>query len=276
MMKVAKKVARIPGVGATALFAYRGLLVCRQLLTTALALVRWLLASRETSNFTYDLTGLNKAHLCAFVAEVTGRSYADIANYVAELENDTDPRDHVRAAVLDHPTNADHVARFGRRLGWYAVARATRPRTIVETGVDKGLGSCVLTAALLRNAEDGYPGYYYGLDINPEAGYLFRGRYRQFGEIRYGDSLASLSQLETEIDLFINDSDHAAEYELAEYVTVNPRLNPNAVILGDNAHNTDCLLKFALATGRRFLFFHEVPDRHWYPGAGIGFAFRRP
>jgi len=30
-----------------------------------------------------------------------------------------------------------------------------------------------------------------------------------------------------------------------------------------------------LATGRHFLFLPEKPARHWYPGAGIGVAFRR-
>jgi predicted O-methyltransferase YrrM len=167
------------------------------------------------------------------------------------------------------------MCKFGRRLGWYAVARAIKPKTIVETGVDKGLGSCVLSAALARNTEEGYPGHYYGFDINPKAGYLLAGKYAEFGEIRYGDSLASLRQLDAAIDLFINDSDYNPNYETAEYNTVAPRLSPNAIVLGDNSHATDRLLAFSLATERQFAFFRETPDKHWYPGAGIGISFKR-
>lgn len=52
--------------------------------------------------------------------------------------------------------------------------RATKPAVVVETGVDKGLGSCLLSAALTRNSEDEHPGYFYGTDINPKVGYLLQ------------------------------------------------------------------------------------------------------
>ncbi|MGH8488547.1 MAG: class I SAM-dependent methyltransferase [Gammaproteobacteria bacterium] len=86
---------------------------------------------------------------------------------------------------------------------------------MVETGVDKGLGSCVL-AALLRHAAEGFPGRYYGTDINPAAGGLFCGEYARTGRILYGDSVRSLAQLDEPIDFFINDSDHSADYEALE------------------------------------------------------------
>ena len=276
-MKYTKTIASIPLVGAAAVFLYRGVVACRHLLATSGALVRWWLTSDEISNFTYDLTALNKAQLAAIVADVTGRPHQEVVTFTSELENDVELRSHIREAA--RASRDDRVARkdihFGRRIGWYAIARAIKPRIVVETGVDKGLGSCVLTSALARNAAEGHPGYYYGLDINPKAGYLLGAKYRQFGEIIYGDSLASLRALDRDIDLFINDSDHSADYEWAEYETVAPRLTPFAIVLGDNSHVTDRLLGFALATGRQFLFFREAPDRHWYPGAGIGIAFRR-
>ena len=170
---------------------------------------------------------------------------------------------------------ADRDIQYGRRLGWYAIIRAVKPRVVVETGVDKGLGACVLAAALLRNAQEGQQGYYYGTDINPAAGYLLGGPYARAGRILYGDSIESLERLEETIDVFINDSDHSAAYEAAEYRTVQPKLSKTALLIGDNAHTTDKLLEFALETGRTFLFFKEQPAGHWYPGAGIGVAFRR-
>ncbi len=75
------------------------------------------------------------------------------------------------------------------------------------------------------------------------------------------------------IDLFINDSDHSADYELEEYRTVETKLSPDAIILGDNSHISKSLCTFARETGRKFLFFAEQPQGHWYPGAGIGICF---
>jgi predicted O-methyltransferase YrrM len=151
--------------------------------------------------------------------------------------------------------------------------RICKPNVVIETGVDKGLGALLLCAALLRNREEGFPGRYYGTDINPAAGYLLTGPYKEVGEILYGDSIESLSKFKEKIDLFINDSDHSTEYEYREYQTIRPLLKEESVILSDNAECSDKLAQFALETGRHFLYFQEVPADHWYPGGGIGFSF---
>lgn len=178
-------------------------------------LFRWLLTSREVANYTYDLTERNKQYLAAAVAIVTGIDVPAAARYIAELEEDEVLKAHVIRRTREHPRGhiADPAARYGRRAGWYAMVRATKPRVVIETGVDKGL------------------------------------------------------------DLFIDDSDHSADYEAREYETILPKLSERAVILADNAHVTDTLYRFAQRTGRRFLFFREEPLRHWYSGAGIGIAY---
>jgi hypothetical protein len=239
--------------------------------------VSWLFASREFTNYTYHLTGINKKYLAAFVAHVTGISHQEAKRYIDELAQDVSLREHIRRRVQgsSEASFADAEMPFGRRMGWYGVVRAVKPRIVVETGVDKGLGSCVLTAALQRNAQEGHEGYYYGTDINPKAGYLLTGEYARFGEIRYGDSIESLKSLDVEIDVFVNDSDHATEYESREYVTVESKLSKDAIIIGDNSRDSDELLRFAERTGREFLYFQEEPDRHWFPGAGLGVAYLR-
>ena len=166
-------------------------------------------------------------------------------------------------------------SRYGRRIGWYAFVRICKPKIVIETGVDKGLGSCVLAAAIKRNREEGHEGRYIGTDINPLAGYLLDGEYRESGEVIYGDSIETLSGLDVSIDLFINDSDHSADYEAREYATVEKKLSDSAIVLGDNSHVTDKLMEFSQESGRDFLFFSEKPRDHWYPGAGIGISFRR-
>jgi len=241
----------------------------------AINVIRWLKQSREITNFTYDLTPRNITHLASFVAVVTGIDFMVAIEYLNELRQDDRLRRHVQQLMQQYPERwvADEMVKYGRRLGWYAFVRAKKPRIVVETGVDKGLGSCVIAAALLKNYAEGSPGYYYGTDINPRAGYLLQEPYNQYGQILYGDSIESLQKLNLSIDLFINDSDHSAEYEGREYDLINAKLTEDALILGDNAHCTDELHNFARRTKRNFLFFKEEPDDHWYLGAGIGVVF---
>jgi len=170
---------------------------------------------------------------------------------------------------------SDPVFRVGRRAGWYAFVRTLKPRLVVETGVERGHGALVLCSALMKNKSEGYEGRYVGTDIDPNAGFLFTSPYRECGEILYGDSIESLKNL-NDIDLFINDSDHSADYEYNEYLTVTDKLTPSAVILGDNAHVSDSLRRFSEKHGRHFLFFQEKPKQHWYPGAGIGISYLGP
>lgn len=141
-------------------------------------LLEWMLASNETTNFTYDLTDLNKEQLVWFVAAVADATPGQVREYIHELEGDEQLRAHVRAQTVDGPFHAtsDPVPRYGRRLGWYALVRATKPRVVVETGVDKGLGTCVLATALMRNQAEGFEGRLYATDIDHRAGYLFKPR----------------------------------------------------------------------------------------------------
>lgn len=241
---------------------------------------RWVLTSREHTNFTYELTETNRRYLARFLAVVCDQSTATLEGYLREVLEDQALRAHIArlTAASDRAHLADSVPRYARRIGWYAIVRATRPAVVVETGVDKGLGSCLLAAALARNAAEGAPGSFFGTDINPRAGYLLQAPYDRFGRVLYGDSIESLRRLEGPVDLFINDSDHSADYELREYETVAEKLSPRAIVIADNAHVSDKLLLFAERTDRDFLYFQEQPADHWYPGGGIGAAFprRRP
>jgi hypothetical protein len=238
--------------------------------------IRWLFNSRETSNFSYDLDPLNESYLAALLSTISGVRFEHFMQYFLELKSNEDLKSHVKQLTALTPWRAtsDMTARYCRRIGWYALTRAIKPKVVVETGIDKGLGSCVLALALMKNYEEsGVKGRYFGTDINTGAGYLFKSPYSNFGRILYGDSIQSLNTFEEPIDLFINDSDHSAEYEAREYETIKGKLSQKAIILGDNAHCNDELLKFSLKTKRQFVFFQEKPAGHWYPGAGIGISF---
>lgn len=237
--------------------------------------VTWFETSKEQANFTYHLTEHNEQQLAGLVDVVTDCGIGKAQEYTAELKADAALVDHVNRMTLNSPLRdyADLNQGYGRRLGWYAMVRAMKPRVVVETGVEKGLGSCVITSALLRNRAEGHPGMYFGTDIDPQAGYLFTEPYSSAGQILYGDSIDSLSRLDEPIDLFINDSDHSAAYEAREYATIHGKLSYRAVILGDDSHVSPALFEYASSHGRRYLFFAEKPRDHFYPGAGIGVCF---
>jgi predicted O-methyltransferase YrrM len=241
-----------------------------------LQIIKWGFTSKEDTNLTYHLTQDNIMYLAHTIAAVTKSDYSEILKYISEAQHD----EMLRRTILESIDNSDEKrftdkeVRFGRRSGWYAFARAIKPKIIIETGVDKGLGSILLCAALIKNKEEGFEGRYYGTDINPNAGYLLNGIYKEFGEILYGDSIASLSKFTEKIDLFINDSDHSPAYEYQEYITIKPLITDKTIILGDNSHCTSKLAEFSRETDRNFIFFQEIPLNHWYPGAGIGISYK--
>jgi predicted O-methyltransferase YrrM len=236
-----------------------------------LAWIVWLFRSRESVNFTYDLTDRCKLHLAAGLSAILGENTETLQEFMNEIEHDVEFRSHMHSLLQRHPLRyrTDDEPRIGRRMVWYAIVRVTKPSLVVETGVDQGMGAVVLCAALRRNASEGHPGRYLGTDNNPLAGYFLKGEYAKFGEVLYGDSLKSLEGLNA-IDVFINDSDHSADYEQAEYEVVRDRLTPRAIVLGDNAHVTSKLAEFSLRNNRRFIFLAEEPANHWYKGAGVG------
>lgn len=237
---------------------------------------RWLVTSREHHNYTYDLTSLSREHLAWFVSVVCGVPVARVREYFDELENDHELRTHIETTTAQAARRglADRTVRYARRIGWYAMVRAARPGHVVETGVDKGLGTCVLAAALLRNAEEGHPGRVTSLDINPEAGYLAQAKpWSTVVDLVIGNSIGSLGALHQSVDMFLHDSDHSVEHERREFEAVGPKLAPGALLLTDNVTKTDVLARYAERTGRRFLAYREQPKRHWYPGDGIGVAW---
>lgn len=235
--------------------------------------LHWVVSRRECTNYTYDLTAASIAYLTSFVAVTAGIERSVAEKYIQELEEDRALRSHLQESIRTHRSSiADTDIFYGRRLGWYAFVRAKKPRTVIETGIDQGMGSCVLAAALLRNAAEGSPGHYYGIDINAGAGIYFAGEYAKVGDILYGDSAQMLGRLGCQIDFLIADSCHAEGYESQEYAAVQDKLSPEAIVISDSDYAE--LANFALKTGRKFLFWPEWSKDHFARGAGIAIAYR--
>jgi len=238
-------------------------------------MVRWAFTSKEHYNYTYDLTDLNKTYLASYVAVITGHNVEEIEKYFRELESDDKLRKTLEERALANPDrhNSDVEPRYGRRLGWYALVRVTRPRVLVETGVDRGLGTVVLAAAMMRNTEEGFPGMVYATDIVPTCGHLLGESYKRYCKIILGDSVESLRKFSEPVDVFIHDSDHRPEYEWAEFLAIEPRLHAGSIVMSDNSQQTSKMFEFAQKIGKSFLYFQDAPKAHWWPGDGIGAAF---
>lgn len=269
-MSLRSRVAASPFARLAAL-PVRTTAVARHLGTQTGLATGWLATSREHHNYTYELTPRNVEHLSWWVATITGAPVADCRRWIWEVNEDQALHEHVRrmTRASDRRGLADAEVRIGRRSGWYAIVRALQPDHVVETGTDKGLGSVVLAAALLRNGQ----GRLTTMDVNPAAGYLVTGPYAEVTNTIIEDSLHSLATAVSDVGVFIHDSDHTSRHESAELEAVAPNLAPGACILSDNAHETDSLLTWADQTNRRFLYFQEEPRAHWYRGAGIGAAW---
>ena len=155
-------IARTPILGHAILAIFRAQMALGYFYRPLFNLAEWLFKSKETTNFTYHLEEHNKRYLASLIADVLNLEFRTVEAYIKEIEDDEELKRHIAdmTANSDLAFTADKEVRFGRRIGWYAFARALKPKVIVETGVDKGLGSCVLTAALKRNNEEGYEGKY--------------------------------------------------------------------------------------------------------------------
>ena len=232
-----------------------------------LAYVVW---DPEIDNFTYDLG--NVEEVVEFLAQWLDADASDVDRYLREPDADDVFQSSIRA-ITRRRFSRKTRPRFGRRLGWYAVARLRRPELIVETGIHDGLGSALLLRALELNAREGGPdGRLISFDPRPETGWLVPASLRGRWEPRYETSQEGMAPALAgkRVDFFIHDSDHTYDVEHFEFDAILEYATPDAVLLSDNSHVTSALRDIADRLGRPYGFCPERPAAHWYPGAGMG------
>jgi len=79
----------------------------------------WLITSKEHTNFSYDLTDLNKGQLAWFVAQISGNEVAQVRSFIAELDEDEEFRQQLIENARQSPRRylMDFKVLYGRRLG---------------------------------------------------------------------------------------------------------------------------------------------------------------
>ncbi|MER7957766.1 class I SAM-dependent methyltransferase [Streptomyces sp. NPDC096030] len=234
----------------------------------------WLVRSREYVHYTYDLEPLNMEHLAWFVSTVTGTRVDVVRGYLTEVRDDAELRRIIADGLAAGPRSAitDRVVRYGRRVGWYAIVRALRPEFVVETGTNRGMGSAVIAAAMMRNGR----GRLATVDIDDRSGELILPPYDRVIEHVVGDSLEFLASpvvRSRPIDLLFVDTGYTPEHERAELAAATPLLAPGAVVVATKTYCWPELSRWAEEQQREFLHFNEKPHDHWYRGVGIGASF---
>jgi Methyltransferase domain len=232
---------------------------------------KYLLLDPEIDNFTYDIA--NEDELVNFLSETLRSDRQEIERYAAEIRKDPELNRLLRKR-LRRRLDRKHRPRLGRRVGWYVIARALKPRVIVETGIHDGLGSVLLLRALDRNAGEGREGRLISFDVNPQAGWLVSERLRGRWQPVYEATVAALEGAiqGMAVGMIVHDSEHTYECEHFELTAAVSHAGPTLALVSDNAHATSALRDVAADLGIDYRFFRERPRRHFYPGAGIGLA----
>jgi predicted O-methyltransferase YrrM len=143
----------------------------------------------------------------------------------------------------------------------YCVVRATRPDTMIETGVASGVSSWVILNAMHRNGR----GQLFSLDLPNsdtnrnylvgarEPGWAVPDALRERWSLRLGcarELLPPLLQSLERVDLFFHDSDHSYEHMTFEFESVLPFMRPGGLIVSDDIQKNEAFAEF---TGSRRL-----------------------
>ena len=145
-----------------------------------------------------------------------------------------------------------------------------KPKIVVETGIDKGLGSCVIASALIKNADEGNPGVLHNVDIDGSAGWLIESPYDKLVRFHHTDSLSFLSSFDENIDIIIHDSDHSYNYQKEEYMAAVSNMSHGGLIISDIDNKSSALMDFAEDKKEKYFTWVERPKNPFYVPGGIG------
>jgi hypothetical protein len=220
------------------------------------------------------LTQENETYLINLIAGIINTEREIIDRYFNELKEN----EKLKKTIISYLQQSvfkmkkDKRCDYGSRLAFYAIIRAVKPKLVVENGVEVGFTSVVLCEAIRKNIEEGYEGKFIGLDINKEAGDLIKSGspYRTFAEIKFGDAIASLNLLEEKIDFYFSDGLRTYAYEQNEFANLRQKLNDQSIVITNKATFSKALYELSVELKRKFSFFKEHPQGHWYEGSGIG------
>ena len=148
--------------------------------------------------------------------------------------------------------NIDFTATADESLLWlqYMMVRATKPNTVLETGVWIGGSSFTILTALRANGS----GVLYSIDFPPfrrknrvEVGHLVPPELYDQWKLHLGPSKSILKNLakQLEVDLFIHDSDHTYMNMMNEFNMAWRMVKSGGYIISDDSSMNDSVIEFS-------------------------------
>lgn len=232
------------------------------------AQTRWGFSSREMTNFSYHSTEASNRRLAIILSKIDGLSKSDVLDYCEELINSNLLQDiylQARAQEKILCNLTDREFRAGRRILYYCLARALKPKVMFEAGTAHGIGALILLHALKVNESEGYPGRLITADINPNAGKLLKHLPKEYAELvtfSFGDTEKILEEVSSEIDLFIHETVNIVSHENRHYELLHQKISRSGIIFSPWGL-AGTLAEFSDATGREYLEFTHEPENHW-------------
>lgn len=133
----------------------------------------------------------------------------------------------------------------------YALVRAMKPATVVETGVKHGWSSTYILAAMEQNQH----GDLYSIDIHAlqddgrENGWIVPPWLRHRWNFRVADAKVALEPMMKEIngaDIFFHDSLHTYDHMMWEFEVAYPLIRDGGLLLADDAVWNLAFTEFAI------------------------------
>jgi hypothetical protein len=233
-----------------------------------IAQTRWGFSSREMNNHSYHPTQASKKRLAIILSRIDGLSKSDVLYYCEEIFHSDLLQDiyfkaRSQEKILRNLT--DREFRAGRRILYYCLARALKPKVVFEAGTAHGVGAMIILHALKMNESEGYPGKLITADINPNAGKFLKhlpAEYRELLNFSYNNTEKVLEELSSEIDLFIHETVNIESHENKHYDLLRQKISSSGIILSPWAL-TGRLAEFSDLTGREYLEYTYEPENHW-------------
>lgn len=213
------------------------------------------------------------------VAAASGRPESEYAGYRAELDGAAD-----FVAALDEASRrhtGDPFRLEGDHYFLYALARATKPRVLLETGVFDGTFSACFLKGLEENARrDGVDGRLVSIDLPAyrpvegstsrypkrthlpagcEPGWIIPDALRARWTLHTGDARVLLPRVAAGLDgvtLFFHDSLHTYEHMMFEFEEMWPRLPEGGCLMTHDVHWNRSFGDFARRHGQQDLAAH--------------------
>ncbi len=234
-------------------------------------IIKWIFFGKEISNFVYEIE--NQEEIIEIVNVITGIKFEKLNAILKEI----DPKNEDFRSFFSENYFKDFSNKiiFGRRMIWYLIVRVMKPTIVIESGVERALGSGLLIYALYMNhKEDNIENEFIGIDIKEIKKPYFNFENKKYLNYKFNtnDSIDFIKNFNRKSKIvYISDAEHNYDFELEEYTEIQLKMLEGSIIISDN--NSGALSEFSRKHNKNMLIFKESPKNTWYNGATASISY---